>query len=178
MKKLNWLVVGLGIWLVTFGLNQLTHNANQAKSMAREVLIADQAGKDARPLLEQLRQFSASHLNASVQLTLESSYARATDAAKASAVPDVSGEVYAQAQRQCARGDSVAQSECVRQYVSGRLKTASGQVVPLPDLAQYQYSFKSPAWALDGAGASISLGSILILAGFFNWLPRTSHRKV
>lgn len=162
--------------MIVFGLNQLTHNAARVKSMAVGVILADQKGEDTIELLKNLRQFSSTHLNSSVEVTLESSYARAVDAAKASSVPSTNGAIYAQAQQACAKGDSVTQSQCVRGYVSGRLQATAGNPAPAPEIEDYRYSFKSPSWALDGAGTSIGLGVVLVVAGFLNWLPRKRHK--
>lgn len=158
------------------------HNASTASSKVRAIAAQDAASADPTADIAALKQYVSKHMHSSVSFVLTNAYNRAVSAAQAqqqqqSSAP--SGAVYAQAQAACAsHADSVAQANCVINYVSAHSTPAaapSTTPVVMPSLATYTYHFISPAWTFDLTGILLIIGLIGLIISIF-WLI-LGHRK-
>ncbi len=164
--------------LTVTGLAAASANATQAQRQAAAITTQDRAGRDATAARAALQAFVQTHLNASTSLTLSASYQRAQAAAQAAASATVpNAQVYANAQAACAgKSDSITQARCNQQYLATHLVTVSTPTSVLqPKLADYQYTYHSPRWTPDLAGASLAgalVALVLTLIAIINKKPR------
>jgi hypothetical protein len=142
--------------LAAAGLYYRSASARSARSQAEAIVAADAAGTDTAPGLASLKTYVASHMGASVKVTLQGSYDRAVAASQAASPAPSNSQVYLDAQKACANsGNSVAQARCNEAYISSRLipMTPTPTPVPAPVLANFQHDLKSPLWTPDLTGA-------------------------
>lgn len=132
-------------------------NAEKALDLKNQILDKDNQAQDAKADLEELRQYVFSHMNTSTKVELVASYNRAVEAAKSGQ----NNSVYAEAQANCDRRgvSSVAQAQCVQEYLAARVAPTE----PSVDKTPYIYSFASPSWSFDLAGVSLLLSIILAI---------------
>lgn len=167
--------VAASLLLIANGIYLADANQKSALSRREVILAVDKAGKDTSKELAELSAFAHSHMNVSVQLTLEGAYSRASDAAIAGSIPGADSRVYAEAQGACnAHKDSIAQATCFREYINARLPAGSTNPLKLPDKNQYTYSFKSPFWTPDAAGISLAGGVLLMILALIR--PKTKRK--
>lgn len=150
----------------------LRFNNKKAAVLAKQVRDKDALAVDVRNDLTKLQQFVIKHMNSSVKVELSSSYERAVTKAKAGNV-NVNGDLYAEAQAACDRQGvgSVAQAQCVQEYLNARVSPAqNAQPVQLPERSSFVYAFAAPNWTPDIAGFSL-LGAIIFgLAGLLVYI--------
>ncbi len=148
----------------------LRFNNKKALVLASQIQNKDALSVDVKTDIAKLQQFVIKHMNSSVKVELSASYERAVTKAKAGNV-DINGDLYAQAQAECDRQGigSVAQAQCVKQYLDARVSPGTNtQPVVLPERSSFIYSFAAPNWTPDIAGFSLvacvlfGLGAIAI----------------
>jgi len=163
-KRVSFVLVAL--LLAGAGLYFRAQNASQAKKSVSQIIATDNTGVSTTTAITNLETYSHSHMGASVSFTLSGSFSRAQAAATASAnaQSSASSALYAAAQRACmGHTDSITQANCNTAYIQSHLQSINMTTVPQPKLAAYRYSFKSPFWAPDLAGA-LFLGAAVALA--------------
>lgn len=135
----------------------LRFNNLKAAAMAKEIANKDNLNVDVAADIERLHDFVFKHMNSSLRFELTASYERAVANAKNAATAGVSGDVYAQAQANCDRQgvSSVAQAQCVQEYLNARIQPGPVQPAVIPSKSQYTYAFASPSWTPDIAGFSL-----------------------
>lgn len=167
------LLLGAGIWLAVA-------NQSQAKAQVAAIIAKDNSGQDTAADLSALKTYAASHTNGSATVTLVAAYERAQAQAKAQAeAGSASAKLYGAAQQACAgRTDSITQARCVADYVSKRLVAAPvPSQIPAPKASDYTFTYSSPMWAPDGAGASLLGGIAAFLLLGFATIKQTRHER-
>lgn len=150
----------------------LRFNNKKAAVLAKQVRDKDTLAVDVRNDLTKLQQFVVKHMNSSVKVELSSSYERAVSKAKLGNI-DVNGDLYAQAQAACDRQGvgSVAQAQCVQEYLNARVNPGqSNQPAQLPERSSFTYAFAAPNWTPDIAGFSLLAAVIFGLAGLLVYI--------
>lgn len=154
----------LAVIFALIAIVALRFNNKKAEAMAQQIHAKDALNVDVKNDIVKLQQFSVKHMNGSVKLELTASFKRAEEAAKAGNL-NVDGAIYAEAQAACDRQGvgSVAQAQCVQEYLSTRVSpNQSTPTNSAPNKSQYIYAFSSPTWTPDIAGfsllASLALG--------------------
>lgn len=167
--KIRYLI-GLTVIFLVACWGGLSANARTAKDKARQIVAADQESLDTKTAQRELADYVYSHMNSSVQYTLRGSFDRATETVHLANQPQVSGQVYQQAQAACAgRADSIAQSRCVTGYLSQHAPTnPSSTPAELPKLADFTIALHAPRWTPDLAG--LSLLAAMATAALTGWL--------
>lgn len=185
MKKvLLGITILIGCLLLAGGVFALRNNRMNAYSKVEAITAADQRKEDVSKLLDDLKKYSTTHMNASAHVTLESKYERDVAQAKtdAEAGSRFNIDVYKDAVQACpVKLNSVSAAKCIRDYVDSHVTTGQNPAKPRAiDKANYTYSFVSPRWAWDEAGTLLASGAgILIVSlvtlavGFFLKLKRS-----
>jgi hypothetical protein len=146
-------------------------NAHAARQQVSDIIRLDAASQSVATSVASLKVYVASHMGASVNFTLDSSFKRAQAAAQAIAnLPDPNAHVYADAQKACSgKSDSITQAHCNQAYLATHLVTTpTPSPVPAPTQSQYQYDLRSPFWSPDLAGALLlgaAVSAIMSLVG-------------
>lgn len=158
-----------GFILVAVGGGLMLANASQARKMQSTIIAKDVDGFATKTEIESLQNFSAAHMGASTKFELSGSYQRALEAAQAAAMPEVSGQVYGDAQKACRKPNPVDQARCISSYVAAHSNPHSTVQEPvLPHKSDYIYTFGSPVWTPDAAGIALLVGvCCLLLSGWF-----------
>lgn len=150
----------------------LRFNNKKALVLAKQVRDKDALGVDVKQDLTKLQQFVIKHMNSSVKVELSASYERAVNKAKAGNV-DVNGDLYAEAQAACDRQgvSSVAQAQCVQEYLNARVSPGQNATpTQPPERSKFVYAFAAPTWTPDIAGFSL-LGCLIFgLAGILIYI--------
>jgi hypothetical protein len=148
------------ILLAVAGVVVRQMNVNQAHLLASQVVAADVADASISAPLDSLRSYAATHMGASVTLSLTGSYNRAESSAAAATeaaakAQSANAQIYANAQQYCmSKANSIVQAECNAAYLQQHLvATPSPTAVAAPKLADYQVSVVAPVWTPDLAGA-------------------------
>ena len=160
----------VAILLAAVGFYFRAQNANTAHKSVTQIENTDQAGGSPGSQLTDLKNFAQAHIGASVKFTLTASYTRAQAAAQAAASAEASSSaaLYAAAQRACSgHTDSITQANCNTAYIQAHQQTVSITPVPQPKLGDYQYSFSSPFWAPDMAGAFFLGAAVALVFSLF-----------
>ena len=180
--NLSIICLALSIVCMIIGLFSYRQNLTTAYAKEEAILTADAAAQDTSAAIQDLREFSTHHMHADVTFTLEKSYNRDVLAAQAKAataqVGSINNDLYATAQTACGeRTDSVTKANCVINYIHAH-QPAESQITAkpeeLPVLANYTYTFTSPAWSWDFAGFTIALAAISLIATII--LALRSHK--
>lgn len=151
--------------LVISGWYIRSTNAAAARAKAATITDQDRRGADTKDALTDLKTYAATHLGATITVTLSGSYERAQ--AQATAPATTNAQVYAAAQAACAgKSNAVTQARCNQDYVSKHL-VPTGSPAPAPKLADYQKTYKSPWWTPDLAGALFLGAAAALLAAVF-----------
>lgn len=140
----------------------LRFNNKKALVLAKQIRDKDALAVDVKNDLSKLQEFVTKHMNSTVKIELTSSYERAVEKAKVGDT-DVNGDLYAQAQAACDRQGigSVAQAQCVQEYLNARVSPGQNAgTTPPPERSAFTYAFAAPNWTPDIAGFSI-LGSLV-----------------
>lgn len=157
--------------LITFliFIIQFNSNSNHANSLKNQILSLDQEGENTSSLIDELKTFSTTHMNASITVELIDSYNRALQASEQS--QQASGETYAKAQAACAsRADSITQARCVNNYLAQNAPVnANSQAIAAPDRNQYIFTYKSPLLTPDLAGVMLLISLTSLGVGFWLW---------
>lgn len=172
----------VGISVLLLGLSVLGLRANNvtAGNMLMRLLERDAAGENTDTAVEEIRQFVFTHMNTSMQFTLDGAYARAVVDMQARIDNSANNKIYIQAAAACDREGQLttANAECVQNYVEQRLGQAGKPELPEPK--QFSYTFNAPFWANDLPGLAL-LGALL--SGFIaailygrGWLRRSSSQ--
>lgn len=164
---------GLAIILAIASMIALRYNMQTAASMRQDVLQKDQAGQDVSQDIQELRQYVLNHAQTSVSFELTASYERAVKKAENEASETETGRLYQQAQEVCDRQgvSSVAQAQCVQNYVNARLNPGQNpKPFEPPERTDFMYSFASPAWAPDLAGFLLLGALISAIVAFIIYL--------
>lgn len=152
-------------------------NFQTVAQMRDEILTLDIEGQPVDGKINTLREFSLNHMNADVEFELTGAYARAVEKAKMASEP--TGAIYDAAQAACDRQgvSSVAQAQCVQDYLSARLSGNQNQDVELPNEREFFYSFVSPNWAPDLAGLSLLGVALATLIGLIVYIRNLSASR-
>lgn len=162
-KRISFVLVAFVLAAVGFYFR--AQNASTAHSDVTELQATDTAGGSTTTELVDLKNFTQSHLGASVKFTLNGSYNRALAQAQAqtAAQSAASSALYAAAQRACSgHTDSITQANCNTAYIQAHETAVNLAPIPTPKITDYQYSFSSPFWTPDLAGA-LFLGAAVSL---------------
>ena len=172
MKRIFFILAAAALGFA--GLYFQSANARQAATLEATVTNQDLAGTDPTAAIASLTSFVKIHMGTSVDFTLTGAYDRAMAAAKASAAPDNTSQVYADAQRACSgKNDSIVQARCNQAYISAHLSTAPAPApLPEPVLAGYQHKITAPVWTPDLPGALLLGALIALLFGFAGLIGR------
>lgn len=151
MKTFGIFIISLG--LLVAGLITRHQSAVFATSLATQIVGADANNVSPTALIQTERDYVSRHMGASVAFELKGAYARAQEAAQAAAQPQVSGDIYSQAQAACSGlKNPVKQAQCNQNYLNSHLTTAQATPVPTPVESNYAYSMTSPIWTPDLTG--------------------------
>lgn len=159
------------LFLVTSAVAMAVNHAS-AVSRVTAIVAEDASGKDTTISRDQLKAYSAAHMNASTSLELTASYNKDVKAAQnAASGAQATGQVYAQAQAACAsKSDSLVQARCVSAYIAAHSTPLAQPKAPvLPDRSKYQYRYGSPAWSLDLAGLSLAAAVASLFGAIWLW---------
>lgn len=155
----------IGLLCGLAGVALAAYNRNQSHSQAATIVQQDAGGTDVSAQLERLRSYVNSHMGASVSLVLNGAYQRQEQAAQAAAQPQMSGDVYQQAQAACAPiKNAVQQAQCNQNYLNSHLQTATPSPVAQPSQNDFRYAFNSPVWTPDAAGILSAISIFFLLA--------------
>lgn len=168
-KLILLLIVASLVWA---GLRQLAANHDHAAGLTNQILVADQSGEVPTAAIEDLRDYSHTHMNAATSFTLSASYQRALAAAQAGQVAPVADpNAINAATAACTQKDPVVQSNCIRNYISSHAAVSQTPTpVAPPDQSAYAYNFSSPNFAFDGAGLAFIAAAIVAVLGL-EFLP-------
>ncbi|HVE80936.1 MAG TPA: hypothetical protein VNA68_02235 [Candidatus Dormibacteraeota bacterium] len=163
ISKRNILIIAA--LAMAFGIIQIAAGKSYVNQQAAKIVAKDAAGQDVGADLVALQLYTNAHMLSGTQIFLKDSYNRAVEAAKATAQPSSSSQLYGEAQRACAvHKDSIAQAKCVSDYINSRARPgANPQPAVMPDQAAYTKVLTSPIWTPDLAGLSI-LAAVVVLA--------------
>lgn len=152
--------VGIGILLLGIAVLGLRSNNTTAGNMLVRLLERDAAGENTDAAVEEIRQFVFTHMNTSMQLTLEGAYARAVAEVQLEAENSINTSIYTEATVACDREGQLttANARCVQNYVEQRLGRSAD--VKLPEPEQFTYTFNSPIWTNDLPGVAL-LGALI-----------------
>ncbi len=145
------------------GVVALRANNHSAAVRLAKIIEKDNQTQPVSSDVEDLRKYVFRHMNSSVHFELTGSYNRAVAAASAHPAT-ASGDLYSQAQAACDHPGigSIAQAQCVQEFLSTRLQPGTNPQPPQAvDRSQYTYSYVSPSWTPDLAGGLL-LGAILL----------------
>lgn len=156
-----WLVA-LGILCLILGLIWMVSNRQAAVAKSQTILVMDQNGQDTRKEIAVLEKYVHDHMRTSVSFELTGSYDRAVEAAKAAAVPKVSGDVYSKAIAACPQKVASVQTKCIADYVASNSPKVSTPTAKLPSRTKYMRTYNAPGWTPDGAG-------LLLLGTLISW---------
>lgn len=151
-----------------FALRQNNLNAIELREKVNQV---DKENGDVEAALKELREYTYSHMNASLRsetgvqqpIQLKYRYERLVKAEK-KRVTDANEDVYTKAQKYCeARYPAGTlrskRVPCIQSYVK-KYSTTTEQAIPD---ALYKFDFVAPAWSADLAGISLLLSVILFI---------------
>ncbi|MDF2461342.1 MAG: hypothetical protein K0S68_745 [Candidatus Saccharibacteria bacterium] len=171
MKRIFFVLAAAALGFA--GLYFRGQNATEAERRADAIVEQDLAGQDPTASIDALKTFVQSHMGASVDFTLTAAYDRDLKAHQAATASADQSQLYTQAQQACsAQRNSIAQAQCVTNYVQARMAAATPAPSPLPEpkLAKYRYDLKAPLWSSDLPGALL-LGAVIsalfAIAGLF-----------
>lgn len=174
-----WYFFAFGIVLFGVAILGLRHNDMTSFDMKTRILKKDAAGEDVQQDIEELKQFTFTHMNASRSLMLKGAYERARTQAQAEADSSIDGSVYENAQAACDREgqQTTENAQCVQEYVQQRLDE-SGNQVNMPDEREFTYTFHSPVWTTDIPGIAIAGAIISALVGVFLYIKHTLQHLI
>ncbi len=161
-----WHFFVLSVVLFGIAILGLRHNDLTSLNIKTRIIQQDRAGEPTQDDINDLDQFSSTHMNASRRVVLEGAYKRAQAEARAEADNSVDGDVYEQAQNACDRQgqQTTANADCVQNYVQQRLDDSNANV-DMPDKRHFTYEYHSPIWTDDVPGLSIAGGILGLLIG-------------
>jgi hypothetical protein len=165
MRKLYFFLASVA--LLAIGIWAYRSNATTARLKTAQLVEKDRKGSDVAAEVTALERFTSGHMNSDTSFTLEGKLERDT----AAAIPQANGAIYAEAQANCQRGDSVQQARCVSDYVAARVNPNEAKPVILPNRASYTYNFRSPGWTPDLAGIALLAGFCGLAASAWMALP-------
>lgn len=153
----------LAVALAILSIFGLRYNGQKASDLRAAVRNKDTQNQDTKAEIEALRKFVFTHMNSSIRFELTSGYDRAVTLAKQASSTSGDADLYAQAQTTCDQPGvgSVAQAQCVQDFLSARLQPGQNPQAKLPDRTLYNYAFVSPSWTADFAGLTL-LSSVLL----------------
>lgn len=160
------------VLVIIAGLYQAGQNANQAGSLANQVVTLDATDQPTTAALATLAAYSAHHMGASSSVYLAGAYGRAQTAAGGNTS---TGQVYHDAQAACvSRTSAVNQANCVQAYVASHATPGSASITtPTIDKSKFTYSYQAPRWTPDMAGGWLLAGVLgLITAVVFGLAKR------
>ena len=165
-KALFGIGIIVGCLLIAGGVFALRNNRMNAYSKVEAITAADQRKEDVSKLIDDLKTYSTTHMNASASVTLESKYERDVAQAKADAEAGshFNIDVYKEAVQACpVKLNSVSAAKCIRDYVDTHVTTGQNPAkLRTIDKASYSYAFTSPRWAWDEAGMFLAAGAGLV----------------
>ena len=184
----TWRLLFTSFFFFGLGLFFLRSNNITALEKYRSVIKADENNGSVYEKLNDLQNYTFSHLNSDVgrPVQLVNTYNR--DANKVFSVAqdrlDRDGkkrDVYLEAQKICeAKGIPItARAQCAAEYVLANnpdIEQAKLEV-NLPDKALYSFDFASPRWAWDAAGISLFIGALFVFGALFRMLLGRYARK-
>jgi hypothetical protein len=167
-KRISFVLVAFVLAAVGFYFR--AQNSSTAHKTVTEIQNTDTAGGTVGTQLTDLKNYTKSHVGASVKFTLNGSYNRALAQAQAAtaAQSSASSALYAAAQRACSgHTDSITQANCNTAYIQAHETAVNLAPIPTPKLTDYQYSFNSPFWAPDLAGAFFLGAAVALVFSLF-----------
>jgi hypothetical protein len=188
----TWRLIFTSLVLLCSAFFVLRLNNQTALKKYREVLLADQDRGNVHEKLEDLREFTFSHINAGINRPVELVYTYRADAEEVlakkaeQASSQEQRDLYLEGQKECeARSLQITlRAQCVADYVNtkrqelGAPEQDSVEKVRLPDKALYSFKFNSPRFTFDLAGVLfVAAGFFLLLAIFRMMLGWWVRRK-
>lgn len=179
----TWRLLFTALLFLIIGVLLLRSNNQTALNKYQDVLKADQFGGAVYEKLEELQDYTFSHMNSNLDQPVQLVYTYNRDAdqvfREAQARLNSSGsvesrDIYLEAQKECeSRGIPITtRAQCVSDYVlSNNPEFNQDQLeVDLPDKSLYSFEFSSPRWTWDGAGIALFLSLIFFLGAIFRTL--------
>jgi hypothetical protein len=176
LRPINyWYFAALFLVSGSVAVYTLRQNNLTALRLRDKVLQADQENANVEGALQELREFTYSHMNSNLAsdtgiyppIQLKYTYDRLV-AAEQAKVESENKDVYSEAQAYCEASSPQGFSgsnriACIQQYVDQH-GGAAAEPRPIPD-ALYKFDFVAPTWSPDVAGWSVlvALAALLLL---------------
>ena len=177
LKRFTFLLAGFV--LVLAALAVMAYNQRQAQGLAKAIESEDQVAPPTDAVVKGLTDYAQIHMGVNVKYTLTGSYNRAVESTKAAvaAASAANSQIYADAQKACSgKTDSITQARCNQAYLDSHLQSLTSPNLTAPQVSSFTRTVKSPAFALDLAGALLAGAALSIVYGLYTLVIQRRRR--